>query len=271
MKNFAVIGNPIIHSMSPIMHEWIFNELEIDAKYEKIILNENELMEFIEKIKNGKFDGINVTLPYKSKIIPFLDDINPRAKSIGAVNCIMKTNSHVIGNNTDWYGFSMAMKRNKINFDASSIILIGAGGAAKSIIFSLKNLGIKNITILIRNLDKVFEFQDDIINVMPMEMAHEIIQSNSIIINTTPVGMNSDKSPIKESLIHEHQILIDIIYNPLETKFLEFGKKKGALTINGLDMFIEQGMASLDLWFGSSISKKVNFTQLKAYLGSQLC
>ena len=271
MKNFAVIGNPIKHSLSPIMHEWVFDVLGINAEYEKINVNENELLQVVNKIKNGNLNGINVTLPYKEKIIPFLDEINPRAKSIGAVNCVIKNDSLLIGNNTDWFGFSMLMKRNNINLNDHSIILIGSGGVARAIIFSLKNLGVKSINILSRNLDNAMEFKDDVISAYSLNIAHEIIKTNSIIINATPVGMKNDDSPIDVSLIHQDQVIVDIIYTPLETTLLKIGKQIGSKTINGLDMFIEQGLASLDLWFGSSISKKVNFTQLKAYLGSQLC
>ena len=183
----------------------------------------------------------------------------------------MNIDSKVIGNNTDWYGFTMAMQRNKINLKNCTVILIGAGGVAKSIIFSLKNLEVKNIIILKRNfIEEIFP-KDEIITTIPMEKSHDVIKNNSIIINATPLGMHGDESPVSKSLIHGDQVLIDIIYTPYQTAFLKFGNNIGALTLNGLDMFIEQGLASLDLWFGSSISKKVNFTQLKAYLGSKLC
>ena len=104
-----------------------------------------------------------------------------------------------------------------------------------------------------------------------MDNAEEIIKNDSIIINTTSVGMQSSQSPVDFGLIHKNQILIDIIYAPLETSILKFGNKIGAFTLNGLDMFINQGLASLDLWFGSSISKQVNLSDLKRYLKSQLC
>ena len=113
--------------------------------------------------------------------------------------------------------------------------------------------------------------QDDCIAAYPLDKAKEIIKTNSIIINTTSVGMQKKKSPISTNLINKDQILFDIIYSPLETSFLQCGKKKGALTVNGLDMFIYQGITSLDLWFGSSISTQVNFPKLKAYLESYLC
>ena len=270
MKQFAVIGDPVDHSLSPIMHGWIFDKLNINATYGKINVKKNQLEEIIIKINDGILNGINVTLPHKSTIISFLDEINPRAKKIGAVNMVMKADSKIIGNNTDWYGFSMAMKRNQIMLDGNSVILLGFGGVSKSILFSLKNFGVKNITILKRNVDEKLVIEDDIL-FKSFDKAEDIIKDDSIIINTTPLGMNDDESPLDKNLLHEKQILIDVVYTPLETKFIKLGNEVGALTVNGLDMFIEQGLASLDLWFGTSISKKVNFTQLKAYLGSQLC
>ena len=270
MKIFGVIGDPIDHSLSPIMHNWIFNELSINARYEKIHVKNNMLNEMINKIKAGTLDGINVTLPHKSSIIPFLDEINPRANKIGAVNMVMKVDSKIIGNNTDWYGFAMAMKRNQILLDDRHFILLGFGGAAKAILFALKNFGFKNITILKRNIDEKLIIEESIL-FKSFNKAKEVIKEDSIIINTTPVGMNDDESPLDQRMMDEKQILIDVIYTPLETKFIKLGNEIGAKTITGLDMFIEQGLASLDLWLGTSISKKVNFTQLKAYLGSQLC
>ena len=270
MKKFAVIGDPISHSLSPIMHRWIFNELNINATYEKVHVKKNQLNKIINKMNEGILDGINVTLPHKTNIISHVDEINSRAKLIGAINMVMKVDSKIIGNNTDWYGFMMAMKRNKISLVDDSIIILGFGGVAKSILFALKNYGIKKITILKRNMDEPLTMKDKL-RLMPFDRADEVIKNDSIIINTTPVGMNDDKSPLDKDMMNKKQILIDVIYTPLETTFLKYGKEVGALTVNGLDMFIEQGLASLDLWFGTSISKKVNFTQLKAYLGSQLC
>ena len=105
MKRFAVIGNPIEHSLSPILHNWVFKTLNIQSEYDKIRVTEEELSEIILKIRNDTLDGINVTIPHKENILEFLDEINTRAETIGSVNCIIKSNSKIIGNNTDWYGF----------------------------------------------------------------------------------------------------------------------------------------------------------------------
>ena len=271
MKHFCVIGNPIQHSLSPVMHKWVFESLKIDAKYEKIKLEQKELPKIIQKMRSGDLDGINITIPLKEAVLTFLDEINPRAKSIGAVNCIMISNSKVIGNNTDWYGFSMALKKNNINTLNREVIILGAGGSARSILYALKRIGVQKMFLLNRTIEKAKKLQDNSIFVHPLHDAKQIIKTDSIIINTTSVGMQNKQSPINFDLINKNQILFDIIYSPLETSLLQCGKKRGALTINGLDMFIYQGMASLDLWFGSSISTQVNFPKLKAYLESHLC
>ena len=272
MKKFAVIGNPIDHSLSPVLHNWIFRALNIQAEYTKIKIESNELLDIIQQIRDGVLCGINVTIPHKETIMEFLDKINIRAQSIGSVNCVMRSNSKIIGNNTDWFGFTMDLKNNEIEvFSRKEVIVLGAGGTGKSILFSLKQLGVTKIILLNRTIQKAKELQDDIIMAYSLDHTKDVIKNDSIIINTTPIGMQSNQSPIELELLHNNQILIDVIYNPLETTFLKFGNKIGAKTLNGLDMFIHQGLASLDLWFGESLSKQVNFMQLKTYLETRLC
>ena len=238
MKQFAVIGNPIGHSLSPYLHNFVYNSLGIDAVYERKQVLKSELPQIINLIKNGDLSGINVTIPHKENIMEYLDNINPRAQSIGAVNIIMNNGNKLIGNNTDWFGFLMALKKNRIDPANKEVIVLGAGGTAKAILFALKQSGVNKIVLLNRTLQKAEE---------------------------------SAQSPIDLGLIHENQTLIDVIYSPFETAFLKLGKKIGAKTLNGLDMFIYQGLTSIDLWFGKDISNQVNFTQLKTYLESKLC
>ncbi len=271
MKHFAVIGSPVEHSLSPFLHNWVFKSLNIQAEYEKIRIEKQKLPDIIQKINNDKLDGINVTIPHKENIMKFLDEINPRAKTIGSVNCIVKSKSRIIGNNTDWFGFSQALENNQIYVSGKEVIVLGSGGTGKSILFSLKQLGVTKIILLNRTLQNARALQDDIVIPYPKEKTESLIKNDSIIINTTPVGMQSNQSPIDLGLLHKNQILIDVIYNPLETAFLKLGNKIGAKTLNGLDMFIYQGLASLDLWFGESLSKQVNFTQIKSYLETKLC
>ena len=271
MKHFAVIGSPIEHSLSPILHNWVFKKLNLQAEYEKMRIEKQELPDIIQKIKKGQLDGINVTIPHKENIMNFLDEINPRAKRIGAVNCIVKSKSRIIGNNTDWFGFSQALKTNQIDISGKEVIVLGSGGTGKSILFSLKQMGGNKIILINRTFQKAQELEDDIVIPYHQEKTESLIKNDSIIINTTPVGMQINQAPFDLGLLHQNQILIDVIYTPLETSFLKLGNKIGAKTLNGLDMFIYQGLTSLDLWFGESLSKQVNFTQLKTYLETKLC
>jgi len=271
LKQFAVIGNPIAHSISPDLHNYVYNSLGIEANYEKLKIQINEIPSIIDDLKNGVLSGINVTIPHKENVIEYLDEINPRAKTIGAVNVIHKNGNKLFGNNTDWFGFNMSLKKNEIDVSGKEVIVLGAGGTSKSILFALKQTGVKKIILLNRTLQKAEELQDEIVFPNSLDDSVQMIKNDSIIINTTPIGMQSEQCPIELGLLHENQTLIDVIYTPMETVFLKFGKKIGAKTLNGLDMFIYQGLTSMDLWFGEDISKQVNFTQLKTYLGNKLC
>ena len=183
MKHFAVIGNPIEHSLSPVLHNWVFKSLNIQAEYRKIRLDEKNLSDIVKEIKNDELDGFNVTIPYKENIMKFLDEINARAESIASVNCIIKSKTKIIGNNTDWYGFSIAMKINKIDVSGKEVIVLGAGGTGKSILYSLKQLGAKKIILLNRTLKKAKELQDQIIIPYSLINTESVIKNDSIILN----------------------------------------------------------------------------------------
>jgi shikimate dehydrogenase len=271
MKNFAVIGDPIKHSLSPLLHNWIFNQLKIDAHYSKIRVPQTELSKCIKKIRDGELAGINITIPHKTEIMQYVDEVNPRAKLIGAINFIMPANGRVIGNNTDCYGFSLALKRNKIDVNQKEVILIGAGGVSKGIIFVLKQQGVAKVHLFNRTFDKISQLCDEFIHPHKIRDIENLIQRDSIIINCTSVGMNAVDSPIDSSLLSNNQTVIETIYTPLKTKLLLDAESMGARTMIGLDMFIYQALASQDLWFGEAISNRVNFDDLKHYIESNLC
>ena len=179
--------------------------------------------------------------------------------NVSANDLISSTNaqSKVIGNNTDWFGFLIALKKNKIDPANKEVIVLGAGGTAKAILFALKQTGVNKIILLNRTLQKAEKLKEDIVFPYTLRNLTKMIKNDSIIINTTPIGMQSSQSPIDLGLIHKNQTLIDVIYTPFETAFLKLGKKIGAKTLNGLDMFIYQGLASLDIWYGENISDNV--------------
>jgi shikimate dehydrogenase len=261
MKQFAVIGNPIAHSLSPILHQEVYRQLALDASFEKIHLMPNALHSFI---KVNELDGFNVTIPYKQSVIPFLNELDESAQTIGAVNCVHDGK----GYNTDWIGFLNALKLNNIELKEKCCTIIGAGGAARAIAFGLIKAGVKSISIKNRTQTKADQLLDWINSIFPHNNSSE---SSDLIVNCTPLGMWPDTESMPDLEIKKGQILADTIYNPLETKWLKTGKKRGAKTISGLDMFIGQGLASADIWFGEKISEKIKLEPIKKVLKLELC
>ncbi len=271
MRKFAVIGDPIEHSLSPVLHNWVYSELGLTAQYSKIYATHKELPVILRKVKNSEMDGLNVTIPHKSSIMSFLDIINPRAKAIGAVNVISCEHGKLYGNNTDWYGFSMAFKMEKIDVVNKDIIVVGGGGVSKGVIFALKQMGVSHINIFNRTFEKISGMNDNQISPHPFEDLNRFLKNDSIVVNCTSVGMNSEESPISSSYLSPTQTIIDTIYIPLKTTLIKEAERLGAKTINGLDMFIYQGLASIDLWFGEGTTSKVNLEELKRHIESHLC
>ena len=160
MKKFTAIGDPIEHSLSPLLHNWVFESLNFDASYDKIHVVESALGEYVNKIRSGELSGINITIPHKTEIMQYVDVVNPRAQLIGAINHLMENNGKIIGNNTDWYGFVLALNNNNIDVNQKEVILLGVGGVSKGIIFALKQLGAAKIHLFNRTFDKISKFHD---------------------------------------------------------------------------------------------------------------
>ena len=267
MKKFAVIGDPIAHSLSPILHREIYLQLGIEAEFEKNRIIPNTLHSFI---RENKLDGFNVTIPHKQTVIPFLDELDESAQIIGAVNCVHNGK----GYNTDWIGFLNAMELNGVDLKGGECTIIGAGGAARAIAFALIKSKVNSISIVNRTKERANQLAQwiksisdiPIITLTPEHMRTSILKN--LIINCTPIGMWPDTESIPEIEIQKGQILADTIYNPIETKWLKTGEGLGVKTIGGLDMFIAQGLASADIWFGEKISKTVDAEKIRQFLNS---
>ena len=250
-KKFGIIGKPIKHSLSPVLHKYWFKKYNINADYEIIEADDKELPEIIKKIKIGDYAGINVTLPFKQKIINHIDKIVNDAELTGSVNTVLLNDKTVIGENTDVYGLQAAyLKEIENNFNKKALV-IGAGGVSPSVILSIKKSGIKNISITNRTeekcifLKKKFTF----LNVIPWTHLKNEIKNFDIIINATSLGLkNGDDFNFNFSDTKNEVIFIDTIYNPLETKTFKYLKEEGRKVFNGLDMFIYQGQKSFYLW-----------------------
>jgi shikimate dehydrogenase len=261
VKRFAVIGDPIAHSLSPILHKEVCRQLGLDASFERIHLMPNAVQSFINL---NELDGFNVTIPYKQSVIPFLDELDESAQNIGAVNCVHNGK----GYNTDWIGFTKAMEQNGIPLNGKDYLIYGSGGAARAIAFGLIKFGANAISVINRTQSKADQLLDWINSIFPNNKANE---NSDVIVNCTSLGMWPDTESMPDLEIKKGQILADTIYNPLETKWLKTGEEKGAKTIGGLDMFISQGLASADIWFGEKISEKIKLEPIKKVLKSELC
>tara|TARA_B100001248_G_scaffold167009_1_gene126341 strand:+ start:1556 stop:2374 length:819 start_codon:yes stop_codon:yes gene_type:complete len=250
-KKFGIIGNPIKHSLSPVLHNYWFDKYGIDANYSTIEAEEKDLENIIKKIRNKEITGINVTLPFKQKIINQTDKIINDAKLAGSVNTILLDKDKVIGENTDVFGLQAAYLKEIDNCENKKGLVIGAGGVAPSVILSLQKTGLKNISITNRTPEKCIFLKKkfNYLNIFPWENLENEIKNFDIIVNATSLGLkNGDDFNFNFSSTKNDVIYIDTIYNPLETKTYRFLKEEGKKVFNGLDMFIYQGQKSFYLW-----------------------
>ena len=263
MKQFAVIGDPIAHSLSPLLHQEIYRQLGIDASFEKVHVTPGSLSLFMDE---NVLDGFNVTIPHKESIIPYLDALDESAQTIGAVNCV----AGEIGYNTDWIGFLKAMAGNGVEINGKNCLIIGAGGAARAVGYVLVQAKAKSIIFQNRTKRRADQL---IAWINKLHPENEPGEKPDIMINCTPVGMwpDTEATPIDIQDINEIGVLADTIYNPLETEWLQRGRAEGAKIVRGIDMFIAQGLASADIWFGEKISEKIQLEPIKKVLKSELC
>ena len=263
MKQFAVVGDPIEHSLSPVLHKEIYRQLGINASFEIAHIEKEYLQIFINE---NKLDGFNVTIPHKESIIPYLDKLDKSAEAIGAVNCVKREK----GYNTDWIGFLNAMTNNDIEINGKNCLIIGAGGAARAIAYAFVQAKAKSIIFHNRTKSKVKTLADWINKLYP---ENNSFGEPEIVVNCTPIGMwpNTNSIPMNIDSITTINVLVDTIYNPFETRWLKMGKTIGIKTIRGLDMFIFQGLASADIWLGEKVSIKLDLETIKKVLKRELC
>jgi shikimate dehydrogenase len=249
MKKFLVIGNPIEHSLSPKLHNYWIKKSGIDAIYEKQKLNENELEQITSLVKKKKIDGINVTVPFKKAIIPFLDELSIEAETTQSVNTIYLKENKVTGHNTDIVGFEASIKKSKYNLVNKEVLILGAGGVVPSIIFALKKMKVSKIIISNRTKEKAKNLEKLFKNIEIIEWG--MIPNFDMIINATSVGLKKeDNINIDFSSISKNKFFYDVIYNPKETNFLKIGKNLGNVISNGKLMFIYQALSAFNIWHG---------------------
>tara|TARA_B100001093_G_scaffold513324_1_gene585000 strand:+ start:45 stop:839 length:795 start_codon:yes stop_codon:yes gene_type:complete len=249
MKKYLVIGNPISHSLSPELHNYWIKQNGLDAIYEKKKLDNNELENLISNIKQGNINGINVTVPFKNVVIPFLDELSDEAKITQSVNTIYLKDKKTIGHNTDIEGFKNAIKKINFDFNNKKIFILGAGGVVPSIIYASIKMGSSEILISNRTKEKAEKVKNIFDNIKLINWGE--IPNFDVIINATSMGLkHEDKLNLDLTKIGKNKLFYDVIYNPSETSFLTIGKKLGNKYENGKLMFVYQAFSAFKLWHG---------------------
>lgn len=264
-KIYALLGHPIGHSKSPLIHNDAFKASGMDAAYHAFDVEPNRVKEAIDGIRALQIAGCNVTVPHKITVMDYLDEIDDEARLIGAVNTIVNENGRLIGYNTDGRGYVESLiEESGATLANKRFLVIGAGGAARGIVTALVRHGIGHLSITNRTKERAIplvELAESVgteAMIVKRSEAEKEVNAYDIIINTTSVGMspNVDDSPFNISNINEGKIVSDLIYNPLETAFLQAARKRGAKTTNGVGMFVNQAALSFEHWTGKRPDRK---------------
>ena len=247
MKKFLVIGNPINHSLSPKLHNYWIKKNNLDSIYGKLEVNENELSDLCNHLKQGKLDGINITVPFKKAIIPHIDVMTGHALRTNSINTISVDNGSLIGHNTDIDGFELSIK--KLNYDVNdkTIMILGAGGVVPSIIYALKRMNAGNIIISNRTREKAEALKDLFKDLSVLDWGDLV--DFDMIINATSIGLKEkDNFEIDFTKINKNKFFYDVIYDPYENNFFRAGNQKGNIFENGLNMFLYQAQKAFNIW-----------------------
>jgi shikimate dehydrogenase len=255
-KTFAVIGDPIDHSLSPNIHSAAFRELNLDCSYIAYRIPKEELEEGIESLKKIKIDGFNVTIPHKVEMMKYLDKLDESCSVIGAVNTVTNNDGILKGYNTDMDGFLEPFKKRNISLKDLKILLLGAGGAARAIVAGFAKEHAQSITIANRtltNAKNIVEFSNKIglkANAIKLDEVGNTAKDYDVIVNATSIGLKNESSPISLEGINSKTIVYDIVYMPINTDFLKKAKEKGAIIIYGYEMLLGQATRAFEIWHG---------------------
>ena len=274
----GIIGENIKNSLSPFIHNQIISKYDLNFCYLPFQVKERNLYEAIQGIKALNLRGVNVTFPYKINVIQFLDKVEKTAQRIGAVNTIINDDGVLTGYNTDVIGFKRSLQEEqKEIIKGNKATILGAGGAARAVVYALLEGGIEEINIFNRTIEKAKEIKHRLssffiqsqINVFPLEkeFLKDKISKAHLLVNTTSIDMSSlqaeDNSLLDEALFHSKLLVNDLIYQPAKTLFLKQAEMAGAKTMNGLPMLVYQGIESFSLWTGFKPEKKEIFNLMR--------
>ena len=247
MKKYLVIGNPIEHSLSPKLHNYWIKKKKIDAIYDKKLINESDIKDVIFQVKKENINGVNVTVPFKKTVIPFVDELTAEAKDSQSINTIYKENGKVIGHNTDRAGFELGLRYVNYNVKNKKIFILGAGGVVSSVILILKKMGASKIILSNRTKKKAEDLKKSFsyLEIIDWGKTPEF----DMIVNATSLGLKkNDEIKLNYTDIGTDKFFYDIIYNPKQTIFLKRAKMFGNQTENGKMMFIYQAHQAFTIW-----------------------
>ena len=273
LKRFALLGEPLGHSMSPALHKAIYRQLEIDdASYRTVELPNERLKSFFTGFRVGGFDGVNVTIPHKASVIDLLDEVDSKARILNAVNCVNRTGNKLTGYNTDLLGFAYSLRQNNVDIEGNQFVILGAGGSAHAVGAVLAEGEAAKISIINRTPERAEELKNTILSVndsvaVDVVTVEDVVNNSEnldCVINTTSIGMspNLKESPLPADFFNENTLAFDLVYNPLETQFLRDAKSQGASVVNGVQMLVAQAVYSVEIWMGGNIVAHVDMNAL---------
>ncbi len=273
-KLFCVIGYPIEHSLSPVMHNSVFKALKIDAIYFSVNIDVSMLKEAVDILRNT-VNGFNVTIPHKVAIIEYIDELDASAVKVGAVNTVSNYNGRLKGYNTDYYGFIQPIKSRGIDLRGKSVLLLGAGGAARAVVAALCDEGIARMIIANRSINSNVKSLINTAMDKGIECKAIILDESNrysydcdLIVNATPLGMtdafnrgkgsnSSNSIPLTSKDISSKSIVYDLVYNPIDTQLISIAKDAGAQVIYGYEMLVEQGAKALEIWLNIDAPRNI--------------
>lgn len=268
MIHLGLIGYPLGHSLSPKLHTTALQTCGLEGDYSLFPIapeDRQSLKDLLSRVRSGEIQGLNVTIPHKQSVIPYLDELTSIAKSIGAVNTLYLRSNKLVGDNTDAQGFLADLKKflttETQRHGGLYALVLGAGGSARAVVYALINDG-WDVIIAARRREQAEQLTESIahhqLQITNYEFSNIELSNPSLIVNTTPVGMtpNIDQSPWPENLPLPHAAIYDLVYNPRETKFVQDARRQGLQATTGLGMLIEQAALSFEIWTGHNPSRE---------------
>lgn len=247
MNKYGLVGKKLGHSLSPEIHNYIFDKLGVEAEYSLYEIEDGK--DILKLMKEKGIKGFNITIPYKEIVMSQLDFISEEAEKIGAVNLVKIKNGESYGYNSDYYGVIEMLEKHDVKVKGKICYVLGSGGASKSVIVALHDLGAKEIVVVTRDVEsKRRELKNRFRNIEVV--SYENIIGGDIVVNTTPLGMypNIDSSPLDEEILKRFDIAVDVVYNPKTTKFLQLAKNCSLKCVDGVSMLVGQAIKSDELW-----------------------